>query len=235
MQLVLLPGMDGTGHLFRPVVNQLEKQYPIKIVRYPAVGEQRYTDLAAYVQQALPIQEPFALIAESFSGPLAYTLATKPCPGLTKVFFVSTFLSNPAPMLLTFRSILPVGLGMQLRMPDWVVKRYLLGEAADQALIHAFWLAIQTSGKEVLTKRIRTIATLTAPTQRLDLPCIYLQATDDRLVSKRSLADFRRLCQQLKVYSVDGKHFLLQSSPKKCAEIIDHELRGNEQNAFGVA
>ena len=69
LRFVLLPGMDGTGELFADFVDALPKSFETVRVRYPADRCLSYSELEELVQAAC--SEPFMLVAESFSTPLA--------------------------------------------------------------------------------------------------------------------------------------------------------------------
>lgn len=70
MKLVLLPGMDGTGILFLPLLQCLTPFVEVQIISYPADSCLDYAQLYQQVEKELP-NEPYALLAESFSGPIA--------------------------------------------------------------------------------------------------------------------------------------------------------------------
>lgn len=82
--VVLLPGMDGTGELFSPLVRAMDPSIPTVIVRYPDVP----TDYGAHevvARAALPGAQSYVLLGESFSGPVAVSIAasrTEHCVGL---------------------------------------------------------------------------------------------------------------------------------------------------------
>ena len=61
---VLLPGMDGSGALFDEFVSELQSKSIV--ISYPdqPFG---YEELEQHVRSRLPIDEPFMLLAESFS------------------------------------------------------------------------------------------------------------------------------------------------------------------------
>ena len=61
MKLVLLPGMDGTGILFLPLLQGLTPFVEIPIVSYPVDKHLHYPQLCELVEQQLPTNEPFAL------------------------------------------------------------------------------------------------------------------------------------------------------------------------------
>jgi len=74
--LVLLPGLDGTGELFAPLLQALGDRCPTSVVRYGA--ELTFDEYVESAGKALPDQ--CVLIAESFSGPFAIALAARHPP-----------------------------------------------------------------------------------------------------------------------------------------------------------
>lgn len=58
------------------------------IVSYPPDQSLGYRDLAHLVRSRLPKDEPFILLAESFSGPIALALAADPPPQLKALILV---------------------------------------------------------------------------------------------------------------------------------------------------
>lgn len=74
--LVLLPGMDGTGMLFEPFIAALGDAFPITVVTYPPTADsQTYADSLNLAALALPPKGLLVLLGESFSGPIAISLA----------------------------------------------------------------------------------------------------------------------------------------------------------------
>ena len=109
--LVLLPGLDGTGDLFAPVVDALGPSVPTQIVRYPLSDASDYATCEAIARAALPTDRSYVLLGESFSGPIAVSIAATAPPGLGGLILCSTFVCNPQPYLRPLRpllSILPV-------------------------------------------------------------------------------------------------------------------------------
>ena len=73
--IVLLPGLDGTGTLFRPLLAHLPSPLRPIVVAYPGNEKLGYDALRQRVMAALPTEEPFVILGESFSGPLALMAA----------------------------------------------------------------------------------------------------------------------------------------------------------------
>ncbi len=57
--LVLLPGLDGTGDLFAPLVDALDPNVPTQIVRYPLADASDYATCEAIARAALPTDRPY--------------------------------------------------------------------------------------------------------------------------------------------------------------------------------
>ena len=75
--LVLLPGMDGTGELFAPLLNALNPGLRTTVVSY-ADRPATYAEHESVALAELPKDRPFAILGESFSGPIAVTIAAQP-------------------------------------------------------------------------------------------------------------------------------------------------------------
>jgi len=89
--LILLPGMDGTGLLFQDFVEALGAEIRAVVVSYPKNESLTYTALESTVQRQLPSDEPYVLLAESFSGPLAISIAASGPSGLLGVVLCCSF------------------------------------------------------------------------------------------------------------------------------------------------
>ena len=74
ISIVLLPGMDGTGTMFSELIASLPAGFEPIVVTYPTDKELGYEELESVVVELLP-KHPFILVGESFSGPIAISLA----------------------------------------------------------------------------------------------------------------------------------------------------------------
>src|SRR5262245_16901579 len=97
--LVLLPGLDGTGDFFQPLLEALGDSVRSSVVSYPIDGGYDYATCLALTRAKLPADGPFVVLGESFSGPIAITLAAQGLPGLAGIVLASTFARNPRPRL----------------------------------------------------------------------------------------------------------------------------------------
>jgi hypothetical protein len=72
----------------------------------------------------------------------------------------------------------------------------------------------------VIVFRLKEISRLQKNHQLCDTKAIYIQATEDKLISNCSLKSLQRAFQEIKIQRVIGPHLILQANPHDCAEII---------------
>jgi pimeloyl-ACP methyl ester carboxylesterase len=223
MKVVLLPGLDGTGILFKPLTDILSKDIDIKVISYPTVYKVSYRGLVEFVMKQLP-NEDFILVAESFSGPIAYEIALRKPKTIKSVIFTASFLENPRRHVLQLTRFLPMKLIFALPMPDFVVKHFFLGSSADEQLINLFRQSVRKVSPSVLSYRLKAIGKLSVIQKACDVNAIYIQASNDKLVPDSSVEIFKKMCKNLNIFRVQGTHCILQTNPLACAEIITDEV-----------
>ncbi|HEX2836088.1 MAG TPA: hypothetical protein VHW00_23995 [Thermoanaerobaculia bacterium] len=91
--LLLLPGLDGTGTLFGEFIAALPPHIAPVVIRYPTDEALSYEELLAFIEERLP-EGTFAVLGESFSGPLAIELAAK-SPRVRAVILCASFVRSP--------------------------------------------------------------------------------------------------------------------------------------------
>ena len=74
--LVLLPGLDGTGALFRRFVAEVEDISAL-VIGYPTDEVRSVPELVSLVESRLPASGRLVLLGESFSGRVALELAAR--------------------------------------------------------------------------------------------------------------------------------------------------------------
>jgi pimeloyl-[acyl-carrier protein] methyl ester esterase len=218
-KLVLLPGMDGTGDLFKGFVEALPADFDTSVVRYPPDVPLSYEQLMNIAQRAFPATDPFVLIAESFSTPLAIQCAALNPPNLKGLVLCAGFATSPAHGLK--RLILPSLAGFALRasLPDFVTKALLLGSNAPVFLVQAVQRTISQVRPQVLSARLQSILAcdVTEELSQVKVPMLCLRATRDRLVPARCLEEILKIKPAAKAVSIPGPHLLLQREPQKAA------------------
>jgi len=222
MKLVLLPGMDGTGELFASFVEALPKSFKPVIVRYPTERFLSYLELEELVRAACPASEPFMLVAESFSTPVAITLAAKKPPNLRGLILCAGFSSSPLRGWQRSLASLLAPILFHMYPPDWAVRLLLVGSDAPTSLLRALRRSLASVQPSVLAARLRTslACDVSEELSRIGMPILYIQATRDRMLGPRCLEEIRKIKPQVTVTALDSPHLLLQREPRRAVEII---------------
>lgn len=219
--LVLLPGLDGTGDNFAPLLPHLRS--PHVVVRYPVDRPLGYDELFDLVVAALPTDGAFVVVGESFSGALALRIAALAPPGLVGVVLVATFHKSPVGFALshTARFLHPRMFAMP--MPAFLVRRLLAGPAASDALVERMQQSLAQVRPEVVARRVKAVLEVdeTESARAVRLPVTYFDATEDALVRRALAGELAALIPQLRVVAFDSAHLILQCHSEKAAAAIE--------------
>lgn len=222
MKLVLLPGMDGTGELFSEFIATLPVAFGTTIVRYPSAQSLPYSELENIVRAACPVSEPFILVAESFSAPLAIKYAAT-CPAnLRGVVLCAGFATSPVKGWRRFLGSLLAPLVFRIPLSDLAAEHWLVGPDARPSLLAAVRGAISSVQPKVLAARLRAVLACEVRPElgRIAVPILYLQAKEDRLVNPSCLVELQQVKPQMAVTVLDGPHLLLQRKPLGAADVV---------------
>ncbi len=208
--VVMLPGLDGTGLLSTRFVEAMQAQgLGVQVLPMPAQGPQDYATLASILRPHLPAS-PFVLLAESFAGPLAIELAVAGPPGLRGLVLSTTFARRPVPLPAASARILTQAWPLP---PLALIARLLLGQWRTRTNLRELGLAI--TQVPAATLRRRAAATLQVDVRallpELVLPTLCLHARQDRLLWPPSVAELQALLPDARHVSLQGPHLLLQA------------------------
>lgn len=83
---------------------------------------------------------------------------------------------------------------------------------------------LRSVSPEVVALRVRAVMACDATEQlvRVRVPTLYLQAEQDRLVSKSSFQEIQELRPDTAFASISAPHFVLQREPRQAADLIAH-------------
>jgi pimeloyl-ACP methyl ester carboxylesterase len=220
VSLVLLPGLDGTGSLFRPLLSVLPDEIEPIVVSYPAQRFLDYSALRDLALQHVPVGRPFVLLGESFSGPVAVLAAAARPNGLIGVILCASFVSTPRPWA---KLGLPLLQLVSIHVAAQTVGRYLvLGRFNAAGVVDSMLAALASVPNKVLRARLTAAANVdvSAELGAIDVPSLYLQASEDLVVPKEAAEAFSRASTRGNVEVVTGPHFLLQCMPSDAAKSI---------------
>ncbi len=226
LTLVLLPGMDGTGIFFEDFAAALQPEFKPVIVRYPNDPSLGYAELEAFARAALPPDEQFLVLGESFSGPIAISIAASNPPGLLGLLLCVTFARNPHPLLPLVTAILKP-------LPAWRVPRFiqqpnLFGRFNSPYLRAKLRDVRGLVSQKTLKARLEAVASIDVSDKlrRVTVPTLYLRAKHDRVVSRASCDYVRNAHPEVEVAELDAPHLLLQTVPQAAIAAIRNFVSG---------
>jgi pimeloyl-[acyl-carrier protein] methyl ester esterase len=217
--LVLLPGMDGTGELFAPLIDRLPARVEPIVVHYPD-RPASYSDHEKVARLELPRDRPFVILGESFSGPIAVSIAYAAPPGLLGIILCVSFLTPPNPLLRLFRPLTPIA--SPKLVPRFLAHRVLMGRFATPELKAAQTRALSHVSSPTLIARLRAMADVDVreKMRQVAVPSLYLRASADRVVAAKFGDEFLAHARDGQVHDVDAPHLLLQTRPEESARLI---------------
>lgn len=224
--LLLLPGLDGTGLVFDPLLKHLPADIEVQVVRYPSDRVMSFQEHVDFARKQIPKKKPFVLLAESFSGPVGLQILSDPPDNLKGVLFVATFARHPSPFLLDAGLYLPQTLFLNLFIKTFLGRFFCLGGASSEA-VAIFQNALKSVKLSVLSNRLKILAELPPPPETsFTGPCLYLQAKNDRLIPERATAPLQQLLPQLQIEQIKGPHITLLAHPETGARSISNFISG---------
>ncbi|TYT26472.1 lysophospholipase [Luteimonas viscosa] len=219
--LVVLPGLDGTATLHAEFVASVGPAFEsVTVVPYPPDEALGYVALEALVRAQLPAATPFVLLGESFSGPVALSIAADPPPNLVGLVLSTTFAKSPTPLLSPFAaltSIAPVR-AVPVSLLSWL----LFGRWATPQLEASLRSALLAVSPAVLRFRAAAAmrANVSASLGSIAVPVLYLRSSHDRLLSPAAGRHILSEVPQCTTVDIAGPHLLLQTAPKDCARAV---------------
>jgi pimeloyl-ACP methyl ester carboxylesterase len=185
-----------------------------------------YAELEALVRAQLPKHTPYVVLGESFSGPIAASLAGAPPSGMLGAILCCSFLRNPQPRLTAVGGMLRFA---PLKLtPVHALAPVLLGRYSTLALCSALARALGQVSSGVLRARLRAVLEVDVRLHlaRAKVPVLYLQADKDRVVPARAAAEVKANLPSATVVVLAGPHLLLQANPADALKVIKHFLLG---------
>jgi pimeloyl-[acyl-carrier protein] methyl ester esterase len=218
--LVVLPGMDGTAMPRANFAAALGPGIEPHVVSYPADPAFGYAELEALARASLPTDRPYVLLGESFSGPIAISIAASRPPHLVGLILCVTFARNPLPLLGPMPWLLPlVPFGLA---PMRVISAFLLGRFATVPLTDALRVTFDKVSTQTFKARLGAVARadMRPALTNVRAPVLYLRATEDRLVPRHCADGIARLATQTRIVDIEAPHTLLQVAPAAAAAAV---------------
>ncbi len=212
-----MPGFDGTGELFAPL--QAFLGIDAVVIRYQ--DEQIFDDYVASVAKQLP-DKGAVLIAESFSGPVALALMARYPERIRCAVLCATFAVSPFRFLTRLSRFVPSLFFQHGPVQTRMLKAYCFNKESDPVLIAKVVSVARSMPADTIKSRLKVLAgiDLRPLLPRIELPVLYLQALQDKVVSQHLSRELVQGLPNATVREVDAPHVLLQSRPEECAAAI---------------
>ncbi len=223
--LVLMPGFEGNGKLFAPLIPWLDSHFSLKVIKYPDLASfQDYIDCA---QSQLPAEPGYSLLAESFSGPVAIALLAQRPGQIGPSVLCSTFARSPLAMLTKMANQVP-----QQMFSIGTLSEYCLDVHAehDEDVSETQPLPLNITEQldgVVLRHRIAVMSRIdvSALLPQIEAPLLLLHGQRDRIASELEARLIEQNLPGVKRVDIDAAHLLLQIQPQQCAEHIIRHIR----------
>lgn len=235
MKVLLLPGLDGSGRLFRWFEDMTPSGFECSRVRYPDEPDFGYPEYASLVVREYLPREPCVLVAESFSGPVAVLVAAGRPEGVAAVVLCNSFVTPPR-----WRGLrhLPLSVLLGIRVPWIAAAMWLVGFGRASDFIEAIREANPGETAPVRASRLRAVLSVDVRSElaRTAVPVMHLRGADDRLVRARSAHRTVAARPDIHAVTIPGPHLLLQVAPREswraiCSWLQSSGLIGSARNA----
>jgi pimeloyl-ACP methyl ester carboxylesterase len=220
--LVLLPGLDGTGSLFGPLLAHLPEHLVPVVVKYPTDKVLYYEQLFPYIREVMPWDQPFILLAESFSGPMAIKFAAEQPENVHALVLASCFFSKIEAPPASWTSFFTKEKWFERATPDSAMKQLVTGGICEPSLRRAIKEAIHTVKPEVLAHRVRLMfeTDFSAALKELRAPLLCLAGTQDKLAAPQAIQNLLAAKENSACVTFETSHLVLQTHPKEALQAI---------------
>jgi len=210
--------------LFGPLVEALGENVTTSVVRY--TSELTFDEYVESAAKALPDQ--CAVIAESFSGPVAIALAARHPGKILSLVLCATFAVSPFRTLLQAAKFVPATLLRPNPLLPMMVNHFCFS-GGSFSLRPSPVAAVSSVAPAIMRARLECLASVDVRPllSRVAMPVLYLRASADRIVSVRLGNELTSLLPNVKVTDIIGPHLLLQTRPRECAAAIESFIRAN--------
>lgn len=220
------PGMDGTGALLVELATALGTEFDVIVGSYPSHEALDYIALERLARAQLPTNGPYVLMAESFSGPIAISIAASRPVGLSGLILCCTFARCPRPLFRVLRTLIP--LIRTAPFPAVAVRHLLLGRWYSASIQQSLTAALAQVSAATLRARLRGVLSVDvlAKLRKISVPLLCVRAAADRLVPANATSLIVRNFPAARVVELEGPHCLLQVAASSVAPVVLEFVRG---------
>lgn len=221
--------------MFSPIIPFLENHFEVHLVRY--ANELTFNDYVDSAAAQLPKNVSVSLVAESFSGPIAISLLARRNSNFQASVLSATFCKSPLPFLTQISKHLPEKLFSSNPVSKVFLDLLVTGRGANSDVRNKTRELLEKVSPKQFQNRINIVneINLSQELKGIEVPLLYIQATKDRIVLADSGGEIMKHAMDLKIEHVAGSHMILQTQPKKCAELIINHVTSNKRTQSDAA
>jgi pimeloyl-ACP methyl ester carboxylesterase len=228
--VVLLPGLDGTGTLFGPLVAHLPPQLRPIVV---AIRRIRHSGTTTCFRSCSK-HSPRPCLSRSWASPSrarSHLAAERARVGLRGVILCATFVRNPVPAIAAYLRHLVRGVYVRLT-PEIVRSWSLLGRQATPTLRRLSTEATKAVSPDVFAHRVRSVLKIDVRPQleTCRVPILYIRATQDRVVGRRNGDDVIAGSSSAELVELVAPHLVLQEQPEAAAAVVSRFVAALSSN-----
>src|SRR5688572_17279317 len=225
--LLLLPGLDGTGALFGPLLAALPEDLIPVVVSYPPDKVLYYEQLMPYIREVFPWGKPYVLLAESFAGPLALKFAAEQHENIDAIVLSSAFFSKITAPSASWTGFFTKEKWFETATPGSAIKQLVTGGVCEPALLASIKSAITSVRPEVLSHRLRLMfeTDITAALSEIRAPLLCLAGSHDKLGAAEAMKMVFSVKPDAGSVTFDTSHLVLQTKPREAIDAILHFLK----------
>ncbi len=228
MQFVFLPGMDGSGKLFEPLVRLWPAEWPKPvIIPYPDDRVMSYAELEAHIEPQLPRAGSWVLATESYGGPLAIRIASRRPAGLRGLVLSATFVRKPRGRLGVWASALVNPEIIRSQFFDPFLRLAMRAQRIPSQQVHWLSTVRGQTPPEIFAARMKDALAVDSLSElrHCDVPILCFYAKRDWILSSDRKDDIAAANPKVKVVGLDASHFLLQTRPAEAVEEMKKFVR----------
>lgn len=217
IELILLPGLDGTGLLFKRLESCLAWRMPVTAVSYPKDPKSGYRELIALIEARMGTK-PIVVLGESFSGPIAVELAARHPNQVKGLILAATFLRSPWPPWI-MKAAAHVDIDY---VPSALRNRFLRGSRVDPELDADIAIILSQMPAGVRAARLGQVAGADVRQlfETVTCPVLALHGTRDWVVPRFAIKAAIQHKAKARMKEFGAGHMLLQTRAEASADQI---------------
>ncbi|MEM7097588.1 MAG: alpha/beta hydrolase [Pseudomonadota bacterium] len=207
--------------MFIPILKHIQITKK-QIISYPDLYS--FDEYVRYAESQIPEEIPIALIAESFSGPIAIALIARNKRNYISAVLSTTFSRPPLKPMIQSALKFPGLVRHSLQFKRLAINLFVLNGVTDQELKQNLKLLLDGLSLKTIMARLSCLndCHVSDIISQVRVPTLILNATNDRLLGNKPTDIFD--IPTATVRQVDGPHLLLQANPKECSQLINSHV-----------